>query len=97
MIQLAAPKRVCPSTKVTDSRAMAAAAISQRSRWVRLVSRSHTPSTTRAVSPSRMAMNCFSTEPGAEEAVTARERVERKKAMVSISKPVRPMLRRTRQ
>ena len=75
---------------------MAAGAISQRSRWVRLVSRSHTPSTTRAVSPSRMAMNCFSTEPGAEEAVTARERVERKKAMVSISNPRAPQRRKAR-
>ena len=37
------------------------------------------------------------TAEGAEEAVTARHREERKKAMVSISKPVRPMLRRTRQ
>ena len=63
---------------------------------VRLVSRSHTPSTTRAVSPSRMAMNCFSTEPGAEEAVTARERVERKKAMVSISNPRAPQRRKAR-
>ena len=34
---------------------------------------------------------------GAEEAVTARDRVDRKKAMVSISKPVRPSPRRIRQ
>ena len=34
-------------------------------------------------------MSCFTVDSGAEEAVTARERVDRKKAMVSSSNPRR--------
>ena len=42
-----------------------------------------------------MAANCLNKLPGALEAVTARDRVERKKAMVSISKPTQRVHRRT--
>ena len=47
--------------------------------------------------PRVMASSCLSTEEGAEEAVMARDRVDRKKAMVSISKPMRPSPRIVRQ
>ena len=42
--------------------------------------------------PRAAAINCLYIFSGAELATTARLRVERKKAIVSISKPVRPML-----
>ena len=42
--------------------------------------------------PKAAAMNCLYIFSGAELATTARLRVERKKAMTSISKPVLPML-----
>lgn len=76
---------------------MAAAAMSQRIFRTRSRSRRKTPVIRNRTMPSRMASSCLGTAEGAEEAVTARHREERKKAMVSISKPVRPMLRRTRQ
>ena len=47
--------------------------------------------------PKKTASSCLGTEAGAEEAVTARDNVDRKKAMVSISKPIRPRQRRVRQ
>ena len=39
-------------------------------------------------------MNCLNRLPGALEAVTAKHSVERKKAMVSISKPTQRVARR---
>ena len=92
-IQFFAPLRPVPSTRVAPSRQMAAAAMSQRIFFTRSRSRIKTPSTTKRASPSRMAANCLNSPPGFLEAVTARERVHRKKAMVSISKPTRPMAR----
>ena len=41
-----------------------------------------------------MAKNCLSTVPGAEEEVMARDKVHKKKAMISISKPTRRAARR---
>ena len=42
-----------------------------------------------------MARNCLNRLPWALEAVTDRDRVERKKAMVSISNPTQRVARRT--
>ena len=87
MIQLAAPNLLRPSTSVTDSRPMARAAMSQRSFCSRAGSAIQAVRADRKSSPRRMATSCFTVASGAEEAVTARERVDRKKAMVSSSNP----------
>ena len=76
---------------------MAPAAISQRIFRTRSSSRKNTPSTRKKMMPRVIASSCLSTEEGAEEAVMARDRVDRKKAMVSISKPMRPSPRIVRQ
>ena len=55
------------------------------------------PTTRNRMIPKKTASSCLGTEEGAEEAVTARDNVDRKKAMVSISKPVRPSARSVRQ
>ena len=57
-------------------------------------SRRKSPSTRNSASPSKMARNCLKRLLGALEAVTDRDRVERKKAMVSISKPTQRVARR---
>ena len=89
VIQFLAPYLPVPMIRVRPSMPMAAAAMSQRICRARSRSRRNTPSTTKRASPSSRATNCLSRAEGAEEAVTARERVERKKAMISISKPTR--------
>ena len=86
-IQLTAPYLALPSTSVIPKRPMAPAAISQRIFCTRERSRRKSPSTRKNPSPRKMARNCLKRLPGALEAVTERERVERKKAMVSSSKP----------
>ena len=95
MIQFFAPNTRLPSTSVTASRPMAAAAAIHRSRLTRFRSRRHRPAATNSPSPSTMAANCLTSDPGADDAVTARERVERKNAMVSISKPTHRVARST--
>ena len=94
-IQFTAPYLECPSTRVTPKRPMAAAAMSQRFFCTRVRSRRKIPSTKNSPSPSTMEKNCLNRLPGALEAVTARHSVERKKAMVSISKPTQRVQRRT--
>ena len=74
---------------------MEAAARSQRFRWTRPKSRRKSPRVKKRPSPRITARSCLKRLPGALEAVTARERVERKKAMVSISKPTQRLSRRT--
>ena len=86
-----------PSTRVRPRRPMAPPAMSQRMDLTRSRSRRKSPSTTKSTSPSSSARSCLKREEGAEEAVTARERVERKKAMVSISKPTLCVARMARK
>ena len=93
-IQFTAPYLACPSASVMTKRPMAAAAMSQRTFRTRRRSRRKKPSTRNSTSPSKIAANCLIRLPGALEAVTARERVERKKAIVSISKPTHRVQRR---
>ena len=94
LIQLVAPYFRCPSASVMPSKPMAPAAISQRSFLTRSKSRRKTPRVRKSPRPSSTAKNCLGREAGADDAVTERERVERKKAMVSISKPTVPVSRR---
>ena len=82
-------------SRVIPSRPMAAAAMSQRVLRTRSKSRRNRPSTKNSTSPNRMAQNCLKRLPGALEAVTDSDNVERKKAMVSISKPTQRVQRRT--
>ncbi len=93
-IQLTAPYLELPISSVMPSRPMAAAAMSQRFFCTRLRSRRNSPSTRNSPRPSRMARNCLNRLPWALEAVMDRDRVERKKAMVSISKPTHRVARR---
>ena len=90
---MAAPYFTSPSTRDMPNRAMAPAAMSQRIFRTRSSSRKNTPNTRKKMMPRVMASSCLSTEEGAEEA----DRVDRKKAMVSISKPMRPNPRMIRQ
>ena len=86
-IQLTAPYLRLPITSVMPSRPIAAAAMTQRIFCTRPRSRRKTPSTKKRTRPSKMARNCLKRLSGTLEAVTARESVERKKAMVSSSNP----------
>ena len=97
LIQLAAPYLMLPMTSVMPSSTMAAPAMSQRIFLARSRSRRNTPSTRKSTRPSTMAISCLKRAWGAEEAVTARERVQRKKAMSSISKPTRRRQRSRRK
>ena len=93
-IQLTAPYLELPITRVMPSRPMAAAAMSQRFFCTRLRSRRNSPSTRNSASPSKMARNCLKRLLWALEAVMDNDSVERKKAMVSISKPTQRVARR---
>ena len=92
---MTAPYFRLPSTSVMPSKPMAPAAIIHRIFWTRLRSRRKIPSTRNSTSPSSTARNCFKRLPGALEAVTERDSVERKKAMVSSSKPTQRVARST--
>ena len=94
LIQLVAPYFRWPSTSVMPSKPMAPAAMSQRSFFTRSKSRRKMPRVRKSARPSSTAKNCLGRDAGAEDAVTERESVERKKAMVSISKPTVPVSRR---
>ena len=82
---------------MTAARAMAAPAMSQRIFLARSRSRRKMPSTRKPARPMATHKNCLSSAPVLEEAVTARDRVDRKKAMVSISKPTCRQARSTRK
>ncbi|EJW98015.1 hypothetical protein EVA_13877 [gut metagenome] len=75
-------------------RPMAPAAISQRFFWTRSRFFKKRPSTTNNPIPRTMAKNCLKRLTAALEAVTARDRVQRKKAMVSSSNPMQRLARR---
>ena len=75
--QLVAPNLALPSTSVIPNRPMAPAAMSQRRFFTRSRSRRNRPSAKNRPMPRTMAKSCLGRLPGALEAVTARDNVER--------------------
>jgi hypothetical protein len=74
---------------------MDSAAITQRFRCTRPKSRRNRPRVKNKARPKTMDRSCLKRLPGALEAVMDSDSVERKKAMVSISKPTHRLSRKT--
>ena len=88
-IHALAPPSEEPISSVITSMPTAAAPMNQRTFFARSRSRRKKPSTRKIARPIRMAMSCLGHSSGTVEPVTASDSVHRKKAMVSISKPMR--------
>ena len=88
-IHALAPPSLDPISSVITSMPTAAAPMIQRTLCARVRSRRKKPRTRKIASPIRMATSCLGHSSGTVEPVTASDSVHRKKAMVSISKPMR--------
>ena len=87
LIQLRAPYRLSPKSRLAASSKMAQSPAAYRSFMVRSISRSTSPNIQNKTTPRTRAANCLSREAGAALAATHNPRVERKKAGSSTPSP----------